>query len=79
MVQTGTSVITIAVQGGQATYSIIGRPQPQEIFQAMDAVRDDIMVAVAKQEAQQEVGSGQEESNFKEPGPDVLPQGGIEP
>ena len=67
-------MITIAVQGGQATYSIIGRPSPQEVIQALDVVREDILVAVAKQEAKTEAGE-----DFKEPGPDVLPQGGIEP
>ncbi len=48
-----TSVITIVVRGGVANFGIVGRPDPQILLQALDVVRDDILVAVAKQEVQQ--------------------------
>ena len=69
-------MITIAIQGGQATYSIIGRPSPQEVIQALDVVREDILVAVAKQEAQQEVvpQGDEQEGPFHPEMLDVAPQ-----
>lgn len=48
-----TSVITIVVRGGVANFGIVGRPEPQVLLRALDVVRDDILVAIAKQEVQQ--------------------------
>ena len=56
--QTEISVITIVVRGGMANFGVIGRPDPQVLIQALDVVRDDILMAVAKQKIQQEKTSG---------------------
>ena len=46
--------ITIVLKGAMVDFVVLGRPAPEVLLQALDAVRDDIIKAMARAEAQQE-------------------------
>ena len=81
MAKSPVAVITIAIYQGQATFGIVGRPSPEVLIQALDVVRDDILMAMARQEAEQEVPKGDqceggppEAKDYKDKEPEVLIQ-----
>ena len=46
--------ITIVLKGAMVDFVVLGRPAPEVLLQALDAVRDDIIKAMARAEVEQQ-------------------------
>ena len=52
--QADVSGITIIIQGDAVKFGLVGNPTPEVLVQALEIVRNDILKAIAKHEAEQE-------------------------